>query len=568
MRKSFLSKSIIILTTTLLFFIIISLVSLNYINRKAATDTIENYMAIYLEELDNGQTYQELIDLPAELNEKIRITIIDTSGIVIADSYADISNMDNHIMRDEIVSARAGDNEKFVRKSDTIDARMMYLAVLLENGDYLRIAIPLTIINQYVYGYFIMVIMLLLLIGSIILFLIIKLNKDLISPLYSIETKLQDINSGNYDNLLPFTKNDEVNRILNNVDDLSSNIKSTIRQYELEKDKLENVLKNINQGIVAVDSDNLILLTNRAADAFLGINYSLIGRSIDYIFNREELVSSIKKINNKGGFKTLYINLDDTIYYCSISKIIHSSNTKEEISVMVLISDVTALKQNEKIREEFFTNSSHELKTPLTAIKGFTELISQKDVTKSDMVKYSKLINKNVDRMIDLIKDMINLSMIDNNVINEEKSIVDLRKLTDDVVSDLNNKAQSNEIRIDIIGTGSIMCYHNKARELISNLIDNAIKYNVTNGSVSVNIFTKDNSIVYSVIDTGIGIAEKYHPRLFERFYRVDKGRSGRISGTGLGLSIVKHICIIHNWDIKLSSNLGQGTTIKIIMKF
>lgn len=566
MKKAFLLRSLILLIITIILFSVISLLSLNYINRHTAEDNIDNYIALLINELDNGVSYQDIVILPEEIQDSIRVTIINPEGEVIADSRADIIEMDNHLLRDEIVSARRNEDKKYTRYSDTLNTRMIYYARQLDDNHYIRVAIPISVINRYIYGYYILSVLLMLVIGFIILIISMRVNGSLLMPLYAIKSSLEDINQGRYNSVLPITKYDEVNLILNQVDDISNNIRKTIMRYELEKHKLRYVLENINQGIVAVDRDNHIVLVNRTAESFLNINSNILGKSLEFIFNKDELINAIQAVNLEGGFKSLYYTINGIIYYCSISTVGNSSGLNDDISVIVLITDVTDIKNNEKIREEFFTNSSHELKTPLTAIKGFAELITP-DTPQDELIKYIEIINKNVKRMIDLINDMIKLSMIDNNVINEERISVNLRELIDDITSDLVNKAAENGIKIKVSGNGIVKCYPNKTRELISNLIDNAIKYNKVDGEVNVVIEEVKDTIILSVQDTGIGIEEKYHSRLFERFYRVDKGRSRRIGGTGLGLSIVKHICIIHNWELKLTSQLGKGTTITVIIK-
>ncbi len=495
------------------------------------------------------------IQLYETKSQDIRITIIKPDGRVIYESAADADQMSNHSNRPEIIEAKKTGTGEAVRYSSTLENDTFYYAVLLDDGNILRVSRQ----THSIMALFLGVLPLIIGIGMIIFLLCLLLSNALTERIISpIEKMAENINSLEnnlaYEELIPFAKIIRMQNI---------RIIRQMEHIEQEKNKIQMILENMSEGFLLLSIDKNILSVNHSAINLLSakkIDY--LGKSILYLSRNEPLNNSINHAV-KGESISNDIFIDGRYLQIFINPVYDKD---EIIGVMCILLDVTEKKESEKIRREFTANVSHELKTPLTSISGYAELIENGIAKQEDIKDFAKKIHNEATRLILLINDIIKLSELDENSTELQLEQVDLLDIAKECESMLLVPAQKKKVSIMVVGEScKILANPSMIEELIYNLCDNAIRYNKPNGNVTVAVRAEDTHVILSVEDTGIGIPEKYHNRIFERFYRVDKGRLKSTGGTGLGLSIVKHIVQQHNAKISLSSTVNVGTKITVM---
>lgn len=321
------------------------------------------------------------------------------------------------------------------------------------------------------------------------------------------------------------------------------------------------------EGMILLDEDMTVLSVNKSALKILGNSFDPTEHTkINHMTNDQQIIGLLEEAKESGAAKGIIT--EKSRFYRTFANKVYSENTLD-FGIIIFFVDVTEEIQSEQIRRDFSANVSHELKTPLTTIKGFGELLENGIFTKEeDVKKYGGMIYRESERLLYLINDIIRLSQIEEqeHVLNDK---IDLLKTAHDVEEILRHKADNREVTMTIEG-GPVQIYGNQSyiTELFLNLMDNAIKYNHEGGSLKVTVGIEDGKAFAVFSDTGIGISDEHQSRIFERFYRVDKSRSKKIGGTGLGLSIVKHIVAYHSGEISLESELEKGTTITVKLPF
>ena len=552
-------------TISLLLFFVFTIRIINNNNLKMAEDSLENYTKIYHNSFLNNE-----LDKIIPTND-IRITIIDKSGVVIFESKnLDTDSLDNHLDREEIIAAQNNRSAFSVRHSDTADKRLMYYALVAtkDNDDYfIRSAIPLDNISKYIYQSAIFLFMILITIIILSLILTNKLNKKLLVPFNIIKNNLTAINDNlDLDDQFSDTKYDEVNQILSEINELNNKIKNNIQQIQSERSKLNFIINNINDGIFAIDNESNIVLINKTIQEIFSIENNILGKNLAFLTSNKKLFDSIKDfIINKKITVTFELEHDNKYYLVNIKNIKNKwkENNYDQITVIIL-SDISQIKNNERMRSEFFANASHELKTPLTSIIGFNDLSEIKN-TDPIISNYINQISIESHRMLSLIEDMLSLSLLENyNTLDLLE--LSLSKISIEVKESLHPIIAKKNINFLINGDAKVKFNYKHLFQLIKNLAENSIKYNNDNGSVIIDIFmNKNNKTILKITDTGIGIDKKYHFLIFQRFYRIDKSRSKQNGGTGLGLAIVKHICLLYHIDYFVESEINKGTAITLV---
>ena len=492
----------------------------------------------------NQDGYLEQLHLE---DSDIRITLVGVDGTVLYDNtFTDESVLENHAQREEILEAIKNGFGEEERLSKTFGTETYYYAIRLENGNIIRTAKTTSSafgVLAHVLPQSILIVMVILL---ACLVLASRLTKKIVSPINSFSF---DENSETYDELSPFirtitTQKEQIVTALNEVTK-----KSTV---------IDAITGNMNEGLILTNKYGMVLSANKSAATILGVkrinvdeNILLITRNVAILKNMEMALSD--KNND------LVLEIDSRTYHIVFSSV--------DNGVLILFLDITEKEKSEKMRREFTANVSHELRTPLTTISGYAELMANGMVQPEDITSVSEKMKNESDRLLALIEDIMRLSELDEDDKVKDFAWFDLTDLISEVADNLKVKAQKNNTTINIpkeqytINASRPMIY-----ELIYNLIDNAIKYNKQDGSVTAMVSQNDGITTISVKDTGIGIDKKHHERIFERFYRVDKSRSKKIGGTGLGLSIVKHIVIYHKGNIKVESEAGLGTKVDITL--
>lgn len=479
--------------------------------------------------------------------DNFRVTYIDTDGIVLYDSQVSADTMENHAMREEIQEAILTGQGESSRHSTTLTERTIYLANRLSDGTILRISVSSYTVLSLVLE--LMQMLITIFIFAIILSSILAKNmaKRIVNPLNELDLD-HPLENDSYDELSPLLKRIELQH---------SQIKQQMKNLKRTQNEFEAIVNCMNEGLVLLNNKGNILSINPAARKLFHTDESCIDNDFLTVDRTHEIHVGIAEATQKG-HSVIRIERNQRVYQFDFSRIEADNRT---IGIVLLTFDVTEQAYAEQTRREFTANVSHELKTPLQSIMGSAELIENGLVKPEDMTLFTSRIRNESARLLTLIEDIIRLSQLDEGT-EMPKEKVDLYNLGEEVLATLQDTAKKKNIQLSIEGTHEkIYGVKHLLSEVLFNLCDNAIKYNVPNGYVHINVTSDSNYIRVSVTDNGIGIAPKHHARIFERFYRVDKSHSKESGGTGLGLSIVKHAVIYHNGKIDMISESGKGTT-------
>ena len=508
---------------------------------KSELESQAGFFATALNPEANQGDYLERLHLS---DSDIRITLIAKDGTVIYDNtVTDEHTLENHADRDEIKRALQNGFGEGERLSETLGEETYYYAIRLDNGDIIRTAKN----TASIFGVFISVLpQSLLIIGVIILACLLvapRLTKKIIHPINSFDFNKDE---ETYDELSPFirTITTQKKQIASVLDEITQ--KSTV---------IDAITGNMNEGLILTNKYGTVLSANKSAAAILGIKSIATGENI-LLVTRNVTILDHMQMALAGENNNLMLDIGSRTYHMVFSSV--------DNGVLILFLDITEKANSEKIRREFTANVSHELKTPLTTISGYAELMANGLVNSADIPDISGKMKNESDRLLALIEDIMRLSELDESDAEKSFAPFNLTALVTEVASHLQPKADKNQITITIPSDEYVITANRPMMfELLYNLIDNAIKYNVHGGNVAIFVAQANNRTNISVKDTGIGINQAHHDRIFERFYRVDKSRSKKIGGTGLGLSIVKHIAAYHGGNVEVASEEGHGTTIQ-----
>ena len=499
-------------------------------------------------------------------NPELRITIFDMNGNVLYESDTK-APLENHADREEIKNALEGKPDTVERYSETFRCDMTYYATKTALSDGTEVILRLAVRSSQVTPYFTAIIPLFILVLAVSLILSFVLStfisQNVSSKVTEIGDSLKSLNKGQYVPIKTDMSEPELFGVLNQINELNANIHSHIRIADGERVKLNAVLDNVSQSIIALDGSKRIVFANkRAFEMFNGTHHD-IGRDLVFLIEKLPVYEQISEhLGEDFAFNCVY---DDKHLSVVITKVVNEVIC-DDISAIIIVTDITKEKLIEKQKSDFFANASHELKTPITVMQGFAEVLMNKEGMDETSKKQLGRIYKESLRLGSLISDMLMLSKIESgDAPKRALSEVALEDVAKEVLDGLSEKAQSRNITANIVGSAKICADQTMIFELVENLVSNAIKYNKDGGSVTVSITETDTGVCLQVKDTGIGIEKEHLPRLCERFYRVDKSHSKRIGGTGLGLAIVKHICAISDAELSIESEFGVGTTVTVV---
>lgn len=399
----------------------------------------------------------------------------------------------------------------------------------------------------------------------------IKISEAITKPIKLIGNRLKLIEQGDYNIILSYPREDEVLPVISAINVLTKDISETMQELTTEKQKAQYILNNMESGLLLVDSNMHIQQYNGAISKYFVIDEDIIGQDVAHLTEDKELHTALSKALTGEVSSVFDMDLMDSagaILSVRVNPTFGAwAGSSKAVSAIVFFTNVTQAREMENMRSEFVANVSHELKTPITSIKGFAELLTAGVVSDPKAVQeYLCRMKDEADRMTSLIDDILRLASLESSTIVEKHSEVNLRELTDDIIFSLTPQINKKNLSIQVNGTAVMKAYPDDMRQLLKNMIENAVNYNIDGGRLTVSLSTGLNKTKITVSDTGIGIPAEHQPRIFERFYRVDKGRSKREGGTGLGLSIVKHIAAKYHGQITLTSKPDEGTTIKIIL--
>lgn len=501
---------------------------------------------------NEGTGYFDGFDSDSKSNksQNNRITLIDKNGTVLFDSRADASALDNHADRDEIKAAMKDGEGMSTRYSKTLTEKTVNYAMRLSDGSILRISTEqytvITILLEMLQP------ILFILLVALILTLVLssRVSKAIIEPLNRLDLDVPE-NNDTYEELTP---------LLRKIADQKETIEEQLEDAHKKQKEFNLITENMSEGFLVIDSDANLLSYNSAALSLLEV-VPPADRSVLLFCRAKEFRDVISDVLS--GKRAENIMVRDG---CSYSLIASPVFEKEAvIGAVVVILDITEREKRETLRREFTANVSHELKTPLTSISGFAELMKAGDILGEDIIDFSQSIYDEAQRLITLVNDIIKISELDGQSISFENERVDLYELSNEVIGRLENEADKKNVAFHLIGgSAEIMGVRKILDEMLYNLCDNAIKYNKENGVVDVLVNQTEDGANVIVRDTGIGIPLAHQGRVFERFYRVDKSHSKKVGGTGLGLAIVKHGAMYHHAKISLESAVDKGTTITL----
>ncbi|MBK1813799.1 HAMP domain-containing protein [Clostridium sp. YIM B02505] len=494
------------------------------------------------------------------LDREIRFTYISKSGIVEFDTDKRLEDLDNHITRVEIAQAIKSGEGSSVRFSKSLNKNLVYYATKLQDGSIVRTSIPLDNVKIFqdtnIKYYLITLVFVLVL--SVVLSL--KLTRFIVDPVKELEIITARIARGELDGRVRVSSVDELGSLGMTFNEMADKLEVTMDELIDKQNRLEAILKSMDSGVIAVDRSHKVIMINPYAEKIFGIDKDIIGETLMDHIRDFELDNVFETSNAYKEIKIIWPQ--ERELRVRTAEII---NDGEHIGTVAVVQDITDIKKLENMRSQFVANVSHELKTPLTSIKGFAETLKYVD-DEENRQKFLNIINEEAERLTRLINDILSLSNIEQNI---ECTRINFSgdRIIEDVYTLMKIEAEKKNIKLsaDLKNTLSLVGDPDKFKQMMINLIDNAVKYSEEGDSVLITSSNKKGIITYTVEDTGIGIPKKDVARVFERFYRVDKARSRAKGGTGLGLAIVKHIVKTFNGNIDVESQLGVGT--KFIIK-
>lgn len=504
---------------------------------------------------ESAQTAAELLDAvevePSQLTSRItngqRFTWIAKDGTVLFDTAG---ATENHSQRPEIISALANGFGESERVSSTLQKDTYYYALRISDGSVVRISATTDSVVSLLLSCLPFVFIVLGIVLVVSAFLSSRITKSIMLPVGQIDIE-HPLKNDCYEEFVP---------LLRRIDRQNKQLSTQIDEMTTMRDDLSDIMSTMTEGLVVISESGSILSVNASAMKMLKqTDSSCIGRPLLALHRDEAFVKLSNAVDKKENI-TENIYVGGRVYAAMLSRAARGG------SILLLI-DITERTEAEQQRREFSANVSHELKTPLQSISGFAELLKNGIVKDEDKKSFYDNIYRETQRLITLVQDIINLSRLDESSAPFQKESVDLYKIAGDTVHALSEKAASKNVAVTLGGeSAKIMGVPSLLSEMLYNLADNAICYNKQGGEVNISVENDGENAVVTVKDNGIGIPAEHQPRIFERFYRVDKSHSRQTGGTGLGLSIVKHAVLLHGGTINLDSEENDGTTIVVTL--
>lgn len=559
MRKRNIITNFIVVLFSLLLLVISSDVALSQIIRKNADNELLNYLNITTQVYD-GTNMDETIEIITNGNEHMRVTFIDKDDFsVIKDAGYTVDDSliyESHEDRPEIIHL----GKVYRRTSATLKKTLFYVAAL-DDGVYIRVSMSVVNVDSLKTTYDIIssVVVVLIMIISTVAFII--TSKGALRPVNEQVRKLGEIVEDD-----SIYNDDDIKGLSHRVEKVRLLINKKINEINSEREKVNYIINNIDHGLIILDGSSKVMLINQIATSLFDVLQNDVeGKDAIYLFRNEEIMKFSNEVLETNKSISTQIDIKEKTYLVNFNPIKNDwSVSDSRFGVAILLIDITKLSQVETMKKDFFANASHELKSPLTTVIGYLQMLDQEMFDSADKEKEAiKESIKEAKRMGKVITDMLELSYLEGDTRSETESVAIHNVINELVSSQRQHLEEKNiEVTTDLEEFFFVM-NPSDTQYLISNLLDNAIKYNKQNGSIAITL--KNRTLVIS--DTGIGISKIDLERVFERFYRVSKSRSRELGGTGLGLSIVKHICNNYDLSLTIDSELDKGTTITVIFK-
>jgi two-component system phosphate regulon sensor histidine kinase PhoR len=570
MKRSFFSK--IFVGYLLIIFALSSLILLFSLNtiRKFYRDTLAddlktlgytlNSEMAHL--LDTGRANQ-LDGFIKNLGTKIhtRITIIAKDGTVLADSEQNIQSMENHSHRPEVFEALQGKTGKSIRFSSTASRDMLYVAIPIEKDGKITGVIRtslflsdidnlLTKLNYHVAGISLGIVFIALLAAYLI-------SRTVVQPIRHLTLAAGKVASGDFSARVFLKTKNELKELADSFNRMNEEMGRMFSELGQQKEELKIIIDSLQEGLLVLDKEGRAIRSNESFRKIIG-NQAVEGKLYWEIMRNPRLTELLKNAGDRREKFMEELTFGNRVFMCS------GAPLEGGEGIVSIFYDITEIKNTEKIKKDFVSNVSHELRTPLTSIKGYAETLRNELDTVAGK-KYLETIERNTDRLINIVNDLLLLSGLEEKAVLELED-VDLGVFLENVIRIFDQRVKDKQLSLVInvkANLPPIKADRFKLEQMMVNLLDNAVKY-TDRGEITVSLDVHDKRVRIQVKDTGIGIPKDDIPRIFERFYVVDRSRSRRSGGTGLGLSIVKHIVLLHHGTINIESALGRGTSVTV----
>lgn len=506
-------------------------------------------MSETLKRIDYDENY---LDSVAKKKRDFRITLIKDDGDVLYDSAENAKFLPSHKDRPEVIKAQKNGFAEVERFSNTLSKDLYYVSLRLDDGSILRVSREMdNLLGAFRKVFPIDILM------SILIFIIAtavsrRLTKKTFEPLNNLNEDLLTIDTDMFPEISPF---------INKINKQNKTIKDNYREISRERDTIETILKNMKESLIIIDENKNLLSVNNSAKELFNSKRKLIGENILNLIRDDDLLKLIDDALMGSSVESI-TNIGDREFKFYVNPVFEDKKVR---GVVILFIDETEEIRALRLREEFSSNVSHELKTPLTSICGFSELLVNGMVDDANKEEFYKLIYDDSKRLLNLIEDIMKISGLETEETFSREEIK-LKELIKDILRAQRNLIDEKNIAVSLDGDGLVFENKTMMWELFANIINNGLKYNKDGGKLDIKISEDEKHYEVLIVDTGIGIPSKDLARIFERFYRVDKSRSRKIGGTGLGLSIVKHVLQSIDGKLEISSKLGMGTSFKIIL--
>jgi two-component system phosphate regulon sensor histidine kinase PhoR len=540
---------------------------------KARAKLFEGQIIAFLDHLDRDKI--DLLCKEEGQRASTRITVILPTGEVAGDSDSNPRTMDNHADRIEFKEAFVGDSGMSIRTSRTLGKDFMYVGIPVKKGDtflaVVRTSIPVDVIDTAIKG-----IQRRIMLGALVMIFLGAIMSLIVSrwisrPIERLKQGAGYFIKGDFDYRLPVSDIEEIVSLNESIKDMARQLHTRIDTITQQRTEIEAILSSMMEGVIAVDADERIIIMNSAAANMFGCDLSKVqGRIIQEAVRNSHLQQFVSETlsGEKPVEKEIAITTGEERFLFGHGTLIRDIEGKK-VGALFVLSDITRLRRLENIRKDFVANVSHEIKTPITAIKGFVEILrddGKKD--EQDVKRFLEIISRHVNRLEAIIDDLLRLSRIEKDVETEGIQLMEsrIKDVLESAIQISKPLADSKGMEIGLFCDDGLTARINLPllEQAVVNLLDNAIKY--TDDKTPVKIVAEDNDkeLLIHIIDNGRGIEQEHLPRIFERFYRVDKARSRRLGGTGLGLAIVKHIIQAHKGHVTVTSTPDKGSTFTI----
>jgi len=506
----------------------------------------------------------------------VRVTVVRKDGTVLGDSMVHYGTMENLLSRPEVWAALNGETGIAARYYSGLQAEMLYVALPVEGPNGIvaavRLAAPNTEASQDLNRLLQLLIIATLMTGFLSVFLSFRMAASLTKPLEEVSQAAKHIAVGNLRHRVYLHRNDEIGSLGQTINEMAATISDKVNEISSSRQRLATILHHLGSGVIVLDPAARVQMANSTAVRFFGLTETaMLGRHLLEVVRHLELNERVKAMARGGKDDMLEISLSHPVErVLQVYLAVIPGEGKMVAGVLLVMHDITAIRRLEQVRKDFVANVSHELKTPITSIKGFAETLLEGVPEDTATARcFLEIINREALRLSNLVDELLDLSQLEAKKEIIERQPVDILGMVEEVLSEFEQRLAEGMLSVRIVFPEQIpVVLGNKARlkQVLVNLVDNAVKYTPAGGEIVVGAQSEDQDLRVWIKDSGEGIPAMDVGRVFERFYRVDKGRSRRSGGTGLGLAIVKHIIENHGGRVGVESRLGSGSTFYFIL--